>query len=320
MTRVYFGVFALSIVAAVACGARTGLPVPDAQTEPPDAGEDVTDASDAADALPDVVPQIECQDAGITFIYLITEENVLYSFYPPDGANGFKKIGLIDCPSQATPFSMGVDRSGIAYVVFNDGNLFRVSTATASCKPTPYVPTPIGFAAGVTFGMGFSANVADAGETLYVASDDGQNGPMAPETLGILDVGAFQLSSVGNFPQIIGSAELTGTGTGRLFGFGVDQEAQPVGTTYKLLELDKANAGFLSETPLEMSTGNQGIKAWAFAFWGGKFYFFTSSNTQMKQSTVSIYTPGTLPAKPVASYTVDNTIVGAGVSTCAPEQ
>jgi hypothetical protein len=318
--KAYFAIFAGSIVAAVACGARTGLPVPDGGVEPPDAGPDVTDAPPDAPADA-IVPESVCEDAGTTFIYVITEENVLYSFYPPEGAGGFTKIGTIDChPADptATPFSMGVDRTGTAYVVFGDGELFAVSTATADCKSTPYVPTPFGSAGQNTFGMGFSADLNDPGETLYVASDDDvNNGPTAPESLGTIDVDLFQLQTVGDFPQIIGSAELTGTGDGRLFAFGVDQPNLGNDTSYSLLELDKTNAGLLSQTPLQMSTGSHSIQAWAFAFWGGKFYFFTALE-QGGPSTISIYTPGTLPAQPAASFTITNTIVGAGVSTCAP--
>ena len=64
---------------------------------------------------------------------------------------------------------MAVDRTGIAYVVFSpSGELFRVSTATAACEPTPFVSGQGGFSS--TFGMGFSGDT-DGGETLYVAGD-----------------------------------------------------------------------------------------------------------------------------------------------------
>ena len=71
----------------------------------------------------------------------------------------FTLIGTIACPvvnAGDEPFSMAVDRTGIAYTVFFNpnrtdpllgGELFRVSTATASCErddlqaqPEPSVP------------------------------------------------------------------------------------------------------------------------------------------------------------------------------------
>ena len=58
---------------------------------------------------------------------------------------------------------MAVDRGGTAYVVSNpDGHLWQVSTADASCKVTSFVPGQDGF---VNFGMGFSADMTDPGET-----------------------------------------------------------------------------------------------------------------------------------------------------------
>jgi hypothetical protein len=327
--RAYFAIFGVSIVAAVACGARTGLDVP----VPPraDAGPDVVDAPadappDVVDAPPDAPPDVqvvpECADAGIQYVYLITEENELYHFYPPDLTSGtaLVDIGPISCPAAMgdTPFSMGVDRKGTAYSVFNSGNLFKFSTGDPSnCQATPYVPTTIGN--GVTFGMGFASDLNDPGETLYVASDDfTDGGPLTPEFLGSIDVKSYTLKTIGQFPKVIGNAELTGTGNGRLFGFGVNDV--PGNTTFRLLEFDTASAGLISDIPLQMPTGTQYIYGWAFAFWGGDFYFFTSP--QQGTSNISRYTPqpGDTTATAELLLQVPNTIVGAGVSTCAPQQ
>jgi hypothetical protein len=327
--RAYFAIFGLSIVAAVACGARTGLDVPvpphhdagpDVVDAPPDAPPDVFDAP--PDAPPDVTVVPECADAGTQYIYLITEENNLYHFYPPDIPNGtaYSPIGQINCPAAMgdTPFSMGVDRKGIAYCVFQSGNLFRFAAGDPAntCKATPYVPTKIGN--GVTFGMGFASDLNDPGETLYIASDDPAAGPTTPELLGSIDVKSFTLNTVGQFPKVIGSAELTGTGSGRLFGFGVSDV--PGNTTYRFLEFDTTNAGLITDIPLQMPTDTQSIVAWAFAFWGGDFYFFTS--TQTGSSNISRYTPqpGDATATAKLVLQVQDTIVGAGVSTCAPLQ
>jgi hypothetical protein len=321
--RLYFGIFGVTILTAIACGARTGLEVPSYAV--PEAGPDVFDAPpDVFDAPPDVVdapPDVpvvidECADAGTQYIYLITQENELFSFYPPDGT--LNDIGPINCPSGSTPFSMGVNRAGIAYSVFSDGNLFTFSTAHPDqCQATPYVPTKIGN--GNTFGMGFSADVADGGESLYIASDDPQTGPIKPEILGTIDVNTFTLSAIDPFSQIIGSAELTGTGDGRLYGFGVDQSSAG-GTTYHLIQIDKTDASLISELPLSLPSGGARINAWAFAFFGGNFYFFTSPT--LGQTMISIYQPqpGDTSATATQLLIANDTIVGAGVSTCAPQQ
>ena len=320
--RALFAIFGASILAVAACGARSSLRVPDPAEEEVDAGPDaldagpdIVDAPDVFDAPPDVfdappdVPVVDCQDAGITYIYLISSENVLLRFYPPDGS--VVAIGNIDCPQPSpgagTPFSMAVDRAGIAYVLFNDGELYRVSTATASCKSTGFVKGQLGF--NERFGMGFSANVSNPGETLFIAGSDDT------ETLATIDVESFDLNVVGEFSNPIGNAELTGTGNGGLFAFGV--EDVPGSTLLHLAEIEKSSAQIIGDEFLDLGTGGVGISAWAFAAWGGDFYFFTS--TSPGTSKVSRYHPGDPFAVDYATLP-GLTIVGAGVSTCAPAE
>ena len=168
-----------SMALAVACGSRTGLLVDgvfdddasaDAFTRrdaPRDRGPDAILPPIDARPLPDVVRN-DCPDASVTLIYVITAQYDLYSFNPATSA--FTRIGAIACPVQtpgATPFSMAVDRKGAAYVLFNDGELFRVSTATAACISTPFARGQSGFA--TLFGMGFASDTNGPQETLFVA-------------------------------------------------------------------------------------------------------------------------------------------------------
>lgn len=301
--------FALA-TALSACGARTGLHVPrqDAGTivdASPDEDAPVDAPVDVFDAPPDT-PVNNCEDAGITYIYLISTENRLIRFYPPSAT--FTTIGTIDCPAvfSAAPFSMAVDRDGIAYVLFNDGELFRVSTLTASCKPTGFTNSQAGFS--VLFGMGFSSNANDPGETLFVAGADGAS-TSTPSEIATIDPLTFQLSPVAQMSEYIGEPELTGTGDSRLFAFA------PGTPTSHLAEVDKTTAKVLSDVHLELDQA--AISAWAFAFWGGDFYFFTSD--QAGSSVVHRYTPGGSTKLPVVA-TTGVTIVGAGVSTCAPSK
>ncbi|HEY6462160.1 MAG TPA: hypothetical protein VIY73_18465 [Polyangiaceae bacterium] len=329
-----------------ACGSRTGLlvPLPEEDAAPGvDAlAEDATREADAAadtfvrdvtvedspldrfveeDALPplDVRPPppdafSSCPDAGSTYIYVITQTNNLYSFYPPTAA--FTLIGTIACPTTIAgenPFSMGVDRKGIAYIVFSardatgneiGGELFRVSTATAACLPTGFTIGQQGFAR--TFGMGFSADQSDAGESLYVASDD-INTPQ----LGRIDVSNFALHVVGDFNPPITQSELTGTGAGGLFGFW-----EPTGALdSQIVQIDKQTALVTNANTL---SGLQQNNGWAFAFWGGSFYMFTGATAGGSTSVVTRYDPGPNTLTQVGG--LDDLIVGAGVSTCAPSQ
>jgi hypothetical protein len=322
--------FVLAVACALAaCGSRTGLlvpllgepeeggpdaePGPDATapdegvedatvdvTEPPD-GHEGRDAREE-DALPpiDVTPPPmdalnDCPDAGSTFIYVISSGYELLSFYPPTAA--FTSIGTIACPGGGTPFSMAVDTTGVAYVEFNSGNIFRVSTRTAACVSTPFQPHQDGF---TTFGMGFSANAPSPGETLFVASDQ------TPSQLASIDTMSFILSPLGIFRPAIDEPELTGTGAGDLFAFFRFGSGSAIG------QIDKATAQVVAQSDLPGVVQGSG---WAFGFWGGDFYTFTAPSGH---TVVNRFRPTDGSVVQVAS--TDQLIVGAGVSTCAPQR
>lgn len=316
------GILAASAMAlAVACGSRTGLfsdelteggtPTPNPSALPDASRDAVVDRAVPEDALPpidaSVIPDViqnDCPDAAATLVYVITTDNELFSFYPPDAS--FRLIGRIACPSAlgTTPFSMAVDRNGAAFVAFNDGNLFRVSTLTAACTKTDFVPNQQGFS---TFGMGFATKDLGPAESLFVAADN-QSGP--PRGLGTIDTTAgFKLTSIGAFTPTIDRAELTGTGDGRLYGFytKAGREGSFIG------EIDKANARVIGETQLRRVDQGSG---WAFAYWGGDFYLFTAPDSPA--SRVTRYRPSDNSTTIVAN--LGTLVVGAGVSTCAPNQ
>jgi hypothetical protein len=318
----------LAIALPVACGSRTPLLLPtldSAREAGVDAGfdafvDDVVEEPDAIelDALPpiDVTPPPvdapnPCPDAGDTLIYVITENNVLYSFNPPTLA--FTRIGVIACPAPSgySPFSMAVDQSGIAYVEFTDpsrsvGELFRVSTATASCEATGFQMGQEGFPPN--FGMGFSRDPNGMTETLYVAGDPAPQGTV-PSVLGSIDVKTFTLTTTGTFVPFIYSPELTGTGAGDLFAF-YQIDPNLMNSPTAIGQIDKANGSVIAETLLPGVVTGQG---WAFGFWGGDFYIFTAPSGT---STVTRYSTSNGSIDQVAS--LGDIIVGAGVSTCAP--
>jgi hypothetical protein len=322
----------------LACGSRTGLLIDEElETPPTDGGGprdggtrrdgSIRDASEEPLPLIDATPRPDvvrndCPDAAATLIYVVTEQNELYSFYPTTAT--FTQIGLLACPSAGgNPFSMAVDRKGTAYVVFQDviqspngtqpgpgdGELFRVSTATGACIKEPFQQGQQGV---YTFGMGFASDTNGPNETLFIATDNLDN-QTAPASLGTINVTSFALSILGPFAPPIKNAELTGTGDGRLFAFyAVGAEQSPPDSA--IGEIDKTTGKVIAETPLPGLAQGQ---AWAFGFWGGDFYTFTSPQgatgstvTRVRPSDGSVTTVGSLGSN----------IVGAGVSTCAPEQ
>ena len=310
--------FATLSLASAACGSRTGLldleeddVTPDASLEAgleagAEAGKEAgKDAGDAADVI--VPVKSDCPDADATLVYVVTEQTEVLAFNPADAS--FRTLGHLDCPAPNAnwePFSMAVDREGHAYVLYNNiademapGILYRVSLTTLACTTTAYRP---GSTAGfTTFGMGFSTNLGGPTEQLYVAADDD------PPRLGVIDTTTFQLTGVANLDPRVQRAELTGTGDGRLYGF-----FQP-GLTAEVGQIDKTTGALTSVSSLPGVSQGAG---WAFGFWGGEFYLFTSPTGF--GSDITRFDPNDGSVTTIAHYS--GTIVGAGVSTCAPEQ
>jgi hypothetical protein len=211
------------------------------------------------------------------------------------------QIGTVNCPSgAAAPFSMALDRTGLAWVLYDDGKLYHVETADASCATTGYLPGQQGFS---TFGMGFVADLAGGQtETLYMTEADifGNGSRLAK-----LDTTTFQVSVVGTYDTLASGADATGTGEGKLFGFFR-------GNPEVIAEIDKSDAKILAQGIPEVDIGS----AWAFATWGGSFWLFTASGfaTGSKLDKFDMATGVTTNV----STNIGFKVVGAGVSTCAP--
>ncbi len=244
----------------------------------------------------------DCPDPSQTLVYAISESNALYSVYPPTFA--LTRIGTLDCPaaSGASPFSMAVNRQGIADVVFDDGELFRVSTATAACTRAPFVPNQDGF---LTFGMGFAGDTGGATETLYISADT-QEGSLAH---GLASVDAnLVVHPIGGLSPAVGETHGHRGRTALRILFAHRQHRTDVHRGDRQIERRDHR-----RDPLPGVVQGNG---WAFAFWGGDFYVFTSPNDG--GSTVWRYRTSDGSLTTIA--TLDDLIVGAGVSTCAPEQ
>ena len=242
-------------------------------------------------------------------IYVVTQEKGLYRFAPASLA--FTKIGTLACPAASTarPFSMAVDRSGVAWVLYNDARIYKVSTADGSCTATSFVPGQSGW---TKFGMAFVADApGSASESLFVSTGR-WNDPADPESgyqaLARIDTKSLKLSVVGDtFPS---TAELTGTGSAKLFAFVTGDALNPSAVT----EVDRSSGAPIAPKKLG---GLSDVGAFAFAFWGGKFWIFTATGAGPGGTKVTRYSYDDGASKvmiPDAGFTV----VGAGVSTCAP--
>ncbi len=237
-----------------------------------------------------------CVEAS-QWIYTVDQSGMFSRFDP--ATSTFTDIGLLDCPDYNRPFSMAVDQNAVAWVVYDDGNLFAVDTTTGQCQATSFVVGQHGL---VDFGMGFVFDPSTGLDTLYIAG--GPTGGYSKQSeLATVSFPSLLVTPVGNTD---GMPELTGTGDGALWGF------FPAGTSSTgvatLSRLDPATGATLESYTYPTLTGNNN---WAMKFWGGSFWIFLNASIYQ----VSRDTPATIHTV-IAS--TNHRIVGAGVSTCAP--
>lgn len=121
-----------------------------------------------------------CAQGAGAFIYVISDKNNLYTFDPSQfpSAQAFALIGNVSCDTSGVN-SMAVDRAATAWVNFNDGLIFQVSTtAPVTCTPTSFVAGQAGFTRDL--GMGFSVNAPGSNEETLFVSDNGGPGDVRP--------------------------------------------------------------------------------------------------------------------------------------------
>jgi hypothetical protein len=208
---------------------------------------------------------------------------------------------------------MSVDRTGAAWINYgSDGGLYKVNTTSMACEKTAFVSGGgVGFSPNLSLGFSSDAAGSDS-ETLFISDNtgDARNTPGVGLGAARLDPVSLAATKLGPYPYsgILKGArcELTGTGDARLFGFYTTQPAH-------LAEIDKTNG--TTPAPVELPNVDAHTGGYAFSFWGGSFWFYTSANSDT--SLVTEYDP-VAGTSEVVVPDVGFTIVGAGVSTCAP--
>lgn len=243
-----------------------------------------------------------CSDEA-KLVYVVDTNRTLSQFNP--ATRTFTDLGTLSCSAGigATPFSMAIARDATAWVLYSNGALFRVETKNnLACTRAAWMTTQ-----GLkVFGMGFSTDqVGGNTDTLYIAG--GAVGPSGSSTskLARVDMGTFQPSPLGN---VTGWPELTGTGSAELWGF------FPSTSGASIAPLDKVTGAVGAKFQLGSLAGDP--TAWAFAFHGGSFWVFLKrgSDTQTTVHQVNAMTGAIVGSTPATG----RSIVGAGVSTCAP--
>jgi len=328
MRRVVVGL----LVTLVACGKRepddrpTKAPrVPVAQPSEPAArcdspgghacaGDDVIECG--ADGAPGVTVQScktgckrgscidSCETKGVELIYVVDTTHNLWSFDPTKlPGDPFHLVGWLACDPSSSPFSMAVDRQGVAWVLYENGRVFRVSIIDGHCSAAGVTPDD----APQTFGMGFVSDGPNATtEKLFVAANDD-----ATRVLATLDTtrSTPRWESIGVIKaKQTRNPELTGTGEGKLFGY------FPEAPRGFVQELDGAS-GKAVGARFNLGPTSGTVRAYAFAHWGGVFYIFATDDDGSAVHAIHRKNGKyELVLKDLPQH-----IVGAGVSTCAPQ-
>jgi hypothetical protein len=242
----------------------------------------------------------DCAD-GTELVYVIDQLSDRLSSFDP-ATKTFHDLGSLSCPTMAgaSPFSMSVDRGGTAWVLYNSGEMFTVPLATLGCTKTTWHG-----ANGLNvFGMGFSTDMpGGSAESLYVGG--GANQMQTSYTLARLDLTTMTARPLGMQPQI---PEMTGTGKAELWGF------MPEATQARVVQFDRTNGTIVKSYNEPTLAGT--MTGYAFAQWGGDFWVFLIKNNE--PSTTVYQVDGMTGAIKGTTPTTGRTIVGAGVSTCAP--
>jgi hypothetical protein len=238
-----------------------------------------------------------CVEAS-RWIYTV-EQNGMFARFDPATLT-FTDIGKLACPSSSSPNSMAVDQNAVAWVAYMDGHLFRVDTQTAQCEATAF---QVGQHGLIDFGMGFVFDPMTGVDTLYIAGGGNTGGTMS--TLATISFPALTVTPIGT---VAGFPEMSGTGDGQLWGF--SPSSSSVTGQASLYQIDPSSGATIKSYPYP---GLTGIASWAMKFWGGSFWIFLGQSVyQVQRATPAMYT--------TAIANSGRTVVGAGVSTCAPVQ
>lgn len=263
----------------------------------------------------------DCPD-GTDLIYVVDTAYNLLQFDPREDAFTFELLGDLSCPASsawpgwgaggsATPFSMSVDRNGVAWILYSSGEIFHVPVDNVdACQISMFEPGTEGFE---LFGMGFVSDAAGSDqETLYIAGGTveqmqihatGRLASIHPETIQLAPIGYLSPSELG--------PELTGTGAGELFAY-----FPGVGSA-TVARVDKTTGLNIEEWAIPPLPGQ--LRAWAFAHYADQFFIFVTFEDPMEGqiSQVRRFDRATGVTDIVLTDTPYR-IVGAGVSTCAP--
>lgn len=282
--------------------------------------EGTTTGSDTITEFPDC----GCVDLTVPLngsIFLLSSKTELWIYIPGDAI--FESIGIPNC-NLPNPTSLTVDRQGFAWIQFAGGELRKVSLANPTQCLAPWPNQDIPDMQGIQhFGMTFA--MSGMCEQLYGNSWNG----LLPPTEAPNASEFFTLSPDGLMDKlgttVYNGSELTGTEDGRLFLFG---GADPA----KIVQIDKSSGATMATINIDHIVNGDdkllpftlGSREFAFAFFAGDFYLFTSSGADEYSTVAHLdYDDSDVSGQQELRLLATESpalFVGASASTCAPIQ
>ncbi len=241
--------------------------------------------------------------AAAELVYVFATDSDIWSFDPP--SKQFTKVATPNCPA-SSPNSMAIDRDLVAWLNYI-GGIYTFDLKTKGACVDSGITLPPGFE---QVGMGFSTDaVGGTAETLYIDGIGGAGlAKIDMATMSVVPIGTF-----GNDSKLSGqSAELTGTGDARLFGYFTTENPY-----VRVAQLDKTTSNILSDNAPQR-------RAAAAATGRSRSGAATSTSTRRpaptRRATAASSTTRPSTNAVDATYVADVgfSIIGAGVSTCAP--
>lgn len=278
-------------------------------------------------------------------IYVITRNGHLVRF-DPEFSTFDQAIPL--CPEVGyQALAVSIDRSATAWVLFDNGLLYRATVDDGVCSVTDHellYPAMDWYwwATSMSF---VSDSDGSADETLFY-STGGEGGPdgtiagygceRSAETgqqygcsarVGVLETNTGSADLLPESIDTISHLRLTGTGSGELWGLWIQGEpwvdGAPEPSSYPVIgQVNKATGAVISQLELRDLEDdnywwwNDWYNGGGLAFWGGWFYLFMRPSDGHSTRIWRVN-----PATEVVEEVMHESgldIVGAGVSTCAP--
>lgn len=225
-------------------------------------------------------------------MYLLDRNSHFFRFNPT--SFDVKFVGKLNCSTTAYPYSMALQRNGVAWTLFTNGNLYTFNTTTALCQITSYKSGQKGL---ILFGMKFITDKSSNTERLYITSDSSN----PPYRLATIDIMTLEISITGYYNNIHGRAELTSTYDGKLYGLFE-------GIPYIIAEINQTNGEILSKTSLNSIQYTPDSSHFAFESYLLNFFLFVGDNT-----FTDIFTYDVSSKIITKQKTISNGIVGTGI-------